>query len=142
MAKAMNILWGVKMSKEFKSLVGRTLKNIVLEESAHTGKIEAVFFETTDGFTYAMRHSQDCCEHVYLEDICGDLEDLLGSQITQADMVQSTESVSRELEEQDRSYLWTFYKLATVKGYVTLRWFGSSNGYYSEGVDFEIVEQP
>lgn len=123
---------------EFSELVGKTLKEVKKIDE------EQLRFETVDGEEYVMMHHQDCCEHVYIEDICGDLEDLVGSPIVVAEEVSNSGEFSDgwpdnvpEPEYSDESWTWTFYKLATNKGSVTIRWYGSSNGYYSESVDFE-----
>lgn len=88
---------------------------------------------------YKMYHSQDCCENVSIDDIEGDLNDLLNTPILQAEEVSNPEYEKEWLSKQEyqpESFTWTFYKLATVKGYVTIKWLGESNGYYSESVEF------
>jgi len=118
---------------EFSTLLGKTF--IKVENFGNEG----LLFTTNDGEFYGLYHGQNCCESVTIEDICGDLVDLEGSPILLASEECSEirpEGVVEELHE-DSAVLWTFYKLSTLKGSVTIRWYGTSNGYYSVSVDFE-----
>lgn len=88
-----------------------------------------VHFIREDGSRVIMYHQTDCSETVFLEEVIGDLDNLLNIPITMA------EEVKQDLDDYaDAEIMWTFYKLATVKGYVTLRWYGDSNGFYSVSV--------
>ena len=94
---------------------------------------EMVFANETEKFRFF--HYQDCCESVYIESIVGDLSDLEGEPLLIAEEVSSeTEQINDNCSD---SCTWTFYKFATRKGYVDVRWLGESNGYYSESVDLE-----
>lgn len=121
----------------FSKLKGKTLAFIDNSDNS------VLTFTTKDGEVYQLYHSQDCCENVYIEDICGDLTDLVDYPLLIAEEVcycnQTPDGVNNP-EYQDESYTWTFYKLATVRGYVTIRWYGESNGYYSERVDFSQIK--
>lgn len=124
-------------------LIGKTIKSI-------SNNDDRINIDTEEGYHYEMYHNQDCCESVTIEDINGDLEDLIGTPILIAEESVSNDYTEAQLAEinkrkinegdnyyqSDDSFTWSFYKFATIKGYVTIRWYGSSNGYYSEGVSF------
>lgn len=122
--------WLWKNQVEFSELAGKTLTEIHISSND-----DEIIFVCSDGTRYFMYHDQDCCESVIIEDICGDINCLLNTPITMAEDI-SNECDNGPLCEWDESYTWTWYKLATVKGYVTIRWYGESNGYYSESVQF------
>lgn len=88
-------------------------------------------------FQFRLYHEQDCSESVTLDDVVGDLSDLIDTIILDA-----SETSEGGMDADNDSYTWTFYHFATIKGYVDLKWFGVSNGYYSEDVDVEIIELP
>lgn len=130
-----NIGWGSLMAQAramdnpaVKVLLGKTLTEVIVSEDN-----DRITFKTADGESYTMLHYQDCCEHVQVEEVIGDLADLIGSPLVEADEVSSEGAPAPEHAE---SYSWTFYKFGTAKGFVTIRWLGESNGYYSEHVDF------
>ena len=113
-------------------LKGKTLVSVDASE-------DQIMFTTDTGDMYKMYHMQDCCESVYIESIVGDLMDLVDSEILVAEEGSNLFDIIRDAgkeEDSDESYTWTFYKFATRKGYVDIRWYGTSNGYYSESVDF------
>lgn len=118
---------------EFENLVGKVLTKVENKDD------EELIFTTIDGEVYKLYHEQDCCESVSIEDICGDLADLVGEPLLVAEEIAHKQGVSPKgvpkVEYQD-CFTWTFYKLSTRKGGVTIRWYGESNGYYSESVDF------
>ena len=118
--------------REFDELVGRTLYCVEQVED------EELRFYLTESNYVRMYHQQDCCESVYIEDICGDLNDLVGTPLLEAEEVLGY--TADPLGEHEDSYTWTFYKFATRKGSVSIRWYGSSNGYYSESVTVEAVD--
>lgn len=122
-------------NEDFSTLEGKTLVSTQLWSNyGHDGVF--LTFETACGAKYSLFHKQMCCESVMLEDVVGDLDDLVGTPIVSAE--ESSENHQRTCEE---GYLrsvqrYTFYHLRTHKGDVTLRFNGESNGYYSVAVSF------
>lgn len=112
-------------------MLGKTMRSVEQSE-------DEILFKATTGEVFRMYHGQDCCEHVEIEDIAGDLGDLVGSPLTMSEEISSEPPDGHVPNEESET--WTFYKFATVKGFVTIRWYGSSNGYYSESVDFMRIE--
>ena len=91
-----------------------------------------VIFKTDCGKMLTLYHSQDCCEYVAVEDVSGDVADIIGTPVLLAEERESDDEPI--LKGRDDSNTWTFYTIRTVKGTVDIRWIGSSNGYYSESV--------
>ena len=104
---------------------------------------DEMIFTTSDGKKYRLYHYQDCCEDVSIEDIVGNLNDLIGVPLLMAEEVsfENKNPDGVNVPKYQDSFTWTFYKLATIKGYVTIRWYGASNGYYSESVSFEEIDK-
>jgi len=117
------------MSEQISKLSGKTINHIIgLEKGS-----ERVEIETTDGFRFILYHIQDCCEIVLLEDYDIEAKELEGAYVTEA-------FLSMKDGKGYESSTWSFYRIITNKGTLCMRWFGTSNGYYSEKVDLDIME--
>ena len=131
----------------FEALLGHTITHVEMDENR-----DEIYFTLApgdgipDGIRLKQFHYQDCCESVCIEDVAGEWEDIIGSPLAMAEEVtDTTNPKSHSIDDYtwaDESSTWTFYKLGTVKGYVTIRWYGTSNGWYSESVSLVRAENP
>lgn len=131
----------------FHDLFGLTISEISGMEK-DSEELVIIAIDRCDHFyKFRLFHDRDCCERVSVEDVFGDPADLIGEIVRLAE-----ESINTDFEGAtyaarddgsngyDDSYTWTFYKLATRKGYVDILWYGESNGFYSERVAIEVSQ--
>lgn len=113
----------------FSELLGETLISVEgLKKDS-----EEIIFKCLSGRQFHLLHEQDCCEAVSVEDIDGDASDIIGYEVLVADETSN----EGDLGDYGESFTWTYYKIDTNKGGITIRWYGTSNGYYSERATFK-----
>ena len=113
-------------SCDIKDMVGKKVVGIYYDEEN--------FQILTDDGVYAFYHEQSCCESVWLTQVDGINDKIIGSRIVIAEVVT---------DEKDTEYghiTWSFYKIGTNKGMIDFRFQGESNGFYSETVDLIKIE--
>jgi hypothetical protein len=97
-------------SAKIEDMVGKVFTSV-----KNVNGTELVFENDTE--RYVFFHSQDCCEHVRIEDIVGDLSDLEGVELLRAEETNNLFDIIKNIEKDfEESGTWTFYKFATRKG--------------------------
>ena len=137
------LMW---VSHKFSDLTGKTIVSITdtCANKNNNTLINAnlIEFKCLDGSIYRLGHKSICCDDHYIENICGDLSDILNTPILLAEEVYSKD------RPEDNEYFfmqWCFYKLSTIKGSITIRWMETyqrpcDNNYcYSSEVHFSKV---
>jgi hypothetical protein len=113
-------------------LVGQTLVAIDFNN-------DEVLFKTASGEKWLMRHDQNCCENVEIDQISADANLVIGSPLLVAEEVCDSEAIT-ELDKGSESFTYTYYKFVTEKGEYAIRWRGESNGYYGETPSFTKMQ--
>lgn len=119
------------MNTVIEEIIGKIVTDVYQQDDG----IKMTF---ADGSTARWYHDQDCCESVGIDDVTGDWADLYGHPLLIAEERVSDAFDGADKAELDESNTWTFYTFRSNGGSVDVRWHGSSNGYYSESVDFEF----
>ena len=130
--KPFDYLYRANNSCDIDDLVGKVIKGWAYSDE--------YFQILTDDCVYIFYHEYSCCESVWLTQVDGISDKLIGSRIVIAEVVTKTgEHGVIDTDEYD-SITWSFYKIGTNKGMIDFRWCGESNGYYSETVDLVKIE--
>ena len=114
---------------QISELLGYTLSAV-----EHNQDWDYITFTRTDGVQVKMYHKQECCEHVWVEEIHGDLQALVGYPLTTAEVY------TRDGHNQyGNNQMFTFYRIGNERHLATIRWCGESH-YYSIDVTVEVVK--
>lgn len=109
---------------KIEALQGLTLRRCVRDGNE-------IYLYADNGLSFSLGNPSDA----EIEDICGELEWLVGSPITMAEQEES----SRDRGDGYEDMAWYYYKLATVKGYVTVR-FACTDGYYASYAQLTLLK--
>ena len=124
--------------------VNRNLSTGITRVEGYEKDSQELHFHCKNGSIVTFYHEQECCESVWLEDgdgLASEVDIFTNCDWCEFEVVEKGNGDGvQQLDKYDDSYTWTFYKFRTNKGYDTIRWYGTSNGYYSERVDFKILE--
>lgn len=145
----------MKVTK-FHTLIGQTIKNVFVRSSFTFDEVfteedskfindysyfvsndqDAIYFELENDTLVIFKHNRECCEEVNIKDIVGNLRDLIGEPLLEAEVVINENEGTRSDRQQN-----TFFKFTTCKANVNVSWFGTDNGYYSTTVSMRQVER-
>ena len=114
------------MKHSIQELVGQICHSVDADDDGMT-------FRLFDGRVFWLGHYQECCEDVHLEEVIGDVDDLVCAPI-----IKAVELTNRG--EQEGDLLWTFYEVATIKGTVTIRFCANLYTDYGVDVGFELLK--
>lgn len=120
----------INLGSEYK-IQRYTIPEIENKRIAHiiqTEKCIEIHFD--DATVYLLTHAQECCEDVYIESVDPDFEKDEGARLLR---------LEEYLAEAENKPTYTFYRIITDKMTYVVRFFGESNGYYSENASVYAV---
>ena len=114
------------------------IKGQIIEEiTGLTEGNDEVFIKTNNG-TYKLYHEQDCCEHVRLVKVIGNVNELIGEVIF-AEEDSGANDPDWYNESFDDSHTWTKYTLKSANASLEFWFLGESNGYYGESISIKKI---